>query len=140
MQTLATMSHKMARPFKVFLKLHKSSLLIANLAKGAVSGLRQFGEMKALENWLKRFLYHLKSSFGSQDIQRFVLTFWSCRISGLISKRLLSKFMTSQCGKQTIKIHILPNISWSKGNQTIKCAQLIETHTSQVVASPASSL
>ena len=36
--------------------------------------------------------------------------------------------MTSQPGLQTIVIHILPNISRSKGNQTIKFGQLIEYH------------
>ena len=45
----------------------------------------------------------------------------------LIKKiRLISKFMTSQPGKQTISIHLLPNISRSKGNQTIKFVQLIK--------------
>ena len=34
--------------------------------------------------------------------------------------------MMSQPGKQTIAIHILPNISRSKGNQTMKFGQLIE--------------
>ena len=34
--------------------------------------------------------------------------------------------MTSQPGKQTIAVHILPNISRSKGNQTVKFGQLIE--------------
>ena len=34
--------------------------------------------------------------------------------------------MTSQPGKQTIAIHLLSNISRSKGNQTIKVGQLIE--------------
>ena len=34
--------------------------------------------------------------------------------------------MMSQPGKQTIAIHILPNISRSEGNQTIKFGQLIE--------------
>ena len=34
--------------------------------------------------------------------------------------------MTSQPGKQTIAIYILPNISRSKGSQTIKFGQLIE--------------
>ena len=34
--------------------------------------------------------------------------------------------MTSQTGKQTIVTHILPNISISKGNETIKFGQLIE--------------
>ena len=40
--------------------------------------------------------------------------------------RLTSKFMTSQPVLQTIAIHILPNISQSKGNQTMKFGQLIE--------------
>ena len=34
--------------------------------------------------------------------------------------------MTSKSGKQTIVIHILPNISRSKGNQTMELGQLIE--------------
>ena len=38
---------------------------------------------------------------------------------------VISKFMTSQTGKQIITIHILPNISRSKGNQTMKFGHLI---------------
>ena len=34
--------------------------------------------------------------------------------------------MTSQPGKQTVVIHIVPNILRSKGNQTMKFVQLIE--------------
>ena len=34
--------------------------------------------------------------------------------------------MTSQTGLQAIAIHILPNISQSKGNWTMKFSQLIE--------------
>ena len=34
--------------------------------------------------------------------------------------------MTFQPGKQTIAIHILPNISGSKSNQTMKFGQLIK--------------
>ena len=34
--------------------------------------------------------------------------------------------MTSQPGSQTITIHILPNISGSKGNQLMKFSPLIE--------------
>ena len=34
--------------------------------------------------------------------------------------------MTSQPGQHTITIHILPNISRGKGNQTIELGQLIE--------------
>ena len=37
--------------------------------------------------------------------------------------RLISKFMMSQAGKQVITIHILRNISRSKGNQIIKFGQ-----------------
>ena len=40
--------------------------------------------------------------------------------------KLTSKFIKSQPGKQTIAIHILTNISISKGNQTKKFGQLIE--------------
>ena len=36
------------------------------------------------------------------------------------------KFMTSSAGKQIIAIRILPNISKSKGNKTMKFGQLIE--------------
>ena len=53
------------------------------------------------------FLVHLKSSFRSQDIQIFVLTFWSCRKNGLIRKiMLVLNIMMSQPGQQRIAIHI----------------------------------
>ena len=39
---------------------------------------------------------------------------------------LISKLMMSESGKQTIAIHILPNISRSKGNRTMKFDQSIE--------------
>ena len=35
--------------------------------------------------------------------------------------------MTSQTGLQTIAINILPNISQSKGNQTMKFGRLVES-------------
>ena len=37
--------------------------------------------------------------------------------------------MTSQPGQQTILIHILPNISRSKGNQTMKFGQSEKSYT-----------
>ena len=40
--------------------------------------------------------------------------------------------MTSQSEKQTITIHILPNISKSKDNQTMKFVQLIEYSTKNI--------
>ena len=47
--------------------------------------------------------------------------------NGFIKKvKLISNFMTSQPGQKTIVIHILPNISRSKGNQTMKFGQLTE--------------
>ena len=55
------------------------------------------------------------------------MTFWSCWKNGLIRKTsLTSKFMTSQPDLQAIAIHILPNISQSKSNHTMKFGQLIE--------------
>ena len=55
------------------------------------------------ENLLKMmknaFYFYLKSTFRSQDIQLFVLTFWKCAKNGLIRKIcLISKFVTSQPG------------------------------------------
>ena len=40
--------------------------------------------------------------------------------------------MMSQPGLQTIAIHILPNITQSKGNQTMKFSQLIENNKSNI--------
>ena len=55
------------------------------------------------------------------------MSFWSGRKNGSIRKiRLISKSITSQPGEETIAIHILPNISRSKGNQAMKFGQLIE--------------
>ena len=74
----------------------------------------------------KCFLFHLKSTSRSQDIQVFVMAFWSCRENGLIRKiKSTSKFMTSQPGLKTIAIHILSSISQSKVNQIMKFGQLI---------------
>ena len=55
------------------------------------------------------------------------MDFWSCRKNNLVRKvGLISKFMTSQPGKNIIAIHILYNISRSKGNQTITFGQITE--------------
>ena len=40
--------------------------------------------------------------------------------------------MTSQPGKQTIAIHMFPNISRSKGNQTMRFGQLIEFNVRKI--------
>ena len=57
----------------------------------------------------------------------FCLDFLFMYQNSLIKKiRLTSNFLTSQPREQTIVIHILPNISRSKGNQTMKFGQLME--------------
>ena len=49
------------------------------------------------------------------------------RKNDLIRKiRLISKFMMSRPGEQTIAIHILTNISRNKGNHAMKFGPLIE--------------
>ena len=53
-----------------------------------------------------------------------VLVMWE---NGLIRKRRISwRSKTSQADKQTITIHLAPNSSRSKRNQTMKLGQLIE--------------
>ena len=74
--------------------------------RGALSGLRRF---LATESPLKM----MKNIFGHVEKQTKKV-------------RLVSKFMMSQPGKHTITIHILPNISKSKGNWTMKFGQLIK--------------
>ena len=70
------------------------------------------------------FYLTLKNSLCSQDILVFVLIFWSCRKTDWLDN--VSKFMTSQPGKQIISIHILSNITRSKNIHGIKFGQLIQ--------------
>ena len=46
--------------------------------------------------------------------------------------KLISNFMMSKLGQQTFVIHILPNISRSKGNQTVKFGQVIVCNTKNI--------
>ena len=48
------------------------------------------------------------------------------KIFKILSRLFGHDFLTSQIGLQTIAIHILPNISQSKGKQTMKFGQLLE--------------
>ena len=54
------------------------------------------------------------------------MTFWSSRKTAWLERRLISKFMTSQPGSKTIAISMLPNVSRSKDNQTMKFGQLLK--------------
>ena len=63
----------------------------------------------------------------SRYLYNFCLDFLVMYQNGLIKKiRLISNVMASQPGWQTSVIHILPNISRRKGNQSIKCGHLME--------------
>ena len=80
------------------------------------------GPLKMMKN-----AFHFKSSFRPQDISIFVVNFWLYRKNGFMRKiRLISQSMMSQPGLQTIAIHLLPNISRSKGNQAMKFGQVIK--------------
>ena len=47
--------------------------------------------------------------------------------NGFINKlKLISKFMTLQTGQQIFTIHVLPNVSRSKGNQVLKFGKLMK--------------
>ena len=50
----------------------------------------------------------------------------TCKNGLTIKITLISKSMTPEPGKQTIAIHIKPNTSRSKGNQTMKFGLLME--------------
>ena len=60
-----------------------------------------------------------------------IITFSSC-MKTVWLESLFSKFMSSQPGKQTNVIHVLSNISRSKGKHTIKFGQLIEYKTRSI--------
>ena len=70
-------------------------------------------QWKLFKNNEKCFLFHLKSSFHSHDIQMFVLTFWSCRKNSLIKK---------------IKLHviIIPCTSFRVNPHSILCLNVKE--------------
>ena len=76
------------------MKLLKSKLS----PKGVLTGLRQILATESSLKMMKNtFLFHLKSSFHSQDIESFCLDFLVMYWNGLINKiRLISNFMTSQ--------------------------------------------
>ena len=73
-----------------FCNLHRNILQVViwkiTVLKGALSCLRQFVNWKPSKNDEKCFLFHLKSSFCSQDILVFVLTFWSCMKTAWIGR------------------------------------------------------
>ena len=91
-----------------------------------------FQKLLYLLQW-KPFKYE-KNAFYFILKALFVFKMFKClsRLFGhvknvLIRKiRLISTFLMSQPCKQTITIHMLLNISRSKGNQNVKFSQIIE--------------
>ena len=78
------------------------------------------------------FYFTLKVLFCSKDNYFFCLNFWIMQKNSLIRK-LISKFITPPAEKQTIALHILSNISRSKGNQAMKVCPLIEYETRNIL-------
>ena len=76
---------------------------------------------------MKNAFYFTSEALSVLKRFKFLSLLFGHVLNGLIKKiGLISSFMTSEPGSQTIVIHILPNISRSEGNQTIKFGQLIE--------------
>ena len=84
-----------------------------------------FASMKTLKKWWKkRFIFTSKPLFVL-TIFNFFPDFFSHVGNGMIRKlRLISIIMMWSTAKQIISIHLLPNISRPKGNQTLKFGQL----------------
>ena len=88
---------------------------------------------KPSKNDENSFLFHLKSSFRSRDIRIFVFTFYTLQKIGRIrNQSKITKFVTSQPGKQTIRKHIITNISRSNDNQPMKFSQSIELNMKSI--------
>ena len=105
------------RPLKVFAKLHKSLLLIANTVKGAVSGMRQF---LATESFWKIM----------KDTFHFILTNWICywqvkfcsyyafSLNQMSDIRQVSKYWPLKDGFRSISQKFYRVGGWTKDIQT----------------------
>ena len=83
----------------------------------------------------KYFLFHVKSSFCSQDIKIFILDFLLYRKNGLIKNiKLISKFMTSQPVSKQLQFTHCPISHKVKAttNHTTKFGQFIEYNKKNV--------
>ena len=86
-----------------------------------------FYQLKDLWKWWKCLFFHLFQLFSFSRYLNVCLYFLVMNKNGLIKKaRLISTFMTSERGKPTTTIYILPNISKSKRSQIMKFGQLME--------------
>ena len=108
---------------KSFYKKMDQFLSTMKIFKGALSGLKKFLANEIHLKMMKNTFYFTLESLFVLKIFNFLVMYKSSLIRKI---RFISKFMTSQSGQQSIAIHILPNISRSKDNQTMKFGQLIE--------------
>ena len=75
----------------------------------------------------KNAIYFMSKALFALKIFRFLSARFDHVEKQVVGKvKLISKFMTSHSGKQTVAMHTLPNISRSKNNQTVKFGLLIE--------------
>ena len=93
-----------------------------------------FWQLKALQKWWKMLFISPYKFFSFSRYLSFFLDFLIMYKNVWIRKiRLILKLMKSQTGYQIIAVHILTNISRSKGNQRIKFVQLIECNMKTVI-------
>ena len=100
--------------------------------KGTPSSLRQFLANESHLKMMKNGFYFTLKPLFVLKILNCCLNFLVMWKNGLIRKMLISKFMTSQPGKQTIAMHIWSNISRRKCNRTMKFGQLIEDNMKNI--------
>ena len=95
--------------------------------KGRHKGLVQFLLTKNTFKMIKNYFYFTLKVLFLPMIFKFLFLLFG-RINKRFDQkdRLISKFMMLQSGTQIIAIHILPNITRSKDNETLKFGQLTE--------------
>ena len=91
-------------------------LYFSDFLKGTFSGLKKLLAAESPLKIMKYPIYFTSKALFVLKMFKFFLTLWSCKKNSLIRKiSLIPKFLTSKPGQQRIAIHIIPNISRSKG-------------------------
>ena len=94
--------------------------------KGALSGLRQFLATDSPLKMMKNAFYFTSRSLSILKIFKFLSWLFVHEAKWLDKKGKVNFSFFDVIAWLTIVIHILPNISTSKGNQAMKYGQLIE--------------
>ena len=82
------------------------------------------GRFKKIEGIWSALSHRLKAIFVLEKRKFLSWLFVSIKNDLIMKLRLISKFMTSQSGKQMITIRMIPNNLSSKDNQAMKFGQL----------------